>query len=450
MTAPKNRLRLNFSLQTQEERSNFINTYIEAPEFQTCPLTESELTTIADYILWGVDSATQKNGHQSSLYGLKSNENQWDPNETESLEALLEQPLFNESQVREVGSIAPLKHKKEVFDRQKELSRAGAYSPLLLDLFQRIDEVDYQVEKYELNHNRRTKEIRPELLQHLSEWGSDLEKLEEATTHWGLRGYLLKKHQLVDMRREQYTIRDSYAPIRVLEDKEIGDFQVEDADFGAGIEVLPLGLKQETASFLFKDFGELGPDLSEAEQRKASDIYWNGKNFRPGANQFFVDFRNGYHLQKIVEMFGELNQSENRDKVDQNLGKLLETFEYYWRQADLDEPLNEILKMKIKGYKNGEIMEEINQKYGKSYTVNYISTLYCQKIIGRISEAANRHQLLIENIWYPENWKKCIDCGRVFLRDNISFTKKNRAADGFSSRCKKCEKKIRDSKKVGS
>jgi hypothetical protein len=50
-----NRLKLDFSIQTTDGRRDFVNEYVLQPQFQRAPLSESELETIANYILWGKD-----------------------------------------------------------------------------------------------------------------------------------------------------------------------------------------------------------------------------------------------------------------------------------------------------------------------------------------------------------------------------------------------------------
>ena len=60
----QNRLRLDFSISGTNERKDFVDHYVQRPEFLYKPLTEDELETIANYILWGKDSdglnATQR------------------------------------------------------------------------------------------------------------------------------------------------------------------------------------------------------------------------------------------------------------------------------------------------------------------------------------------------------------------------------------------------------
>ena len=58
-----NRLKLDFSLETAEERKNFIDTYI----VQFPDLTNSEAETIANYLLWGKTSAGTALGADTEL-----------------------------------------------------------------------------------------------------------------------------------------------------------------------------------------------------------------------------------------------------------------------------------------------------------------------------------------------------------------------------------------------
>ena len=55
----QNRLHLDFSISGTQERKDFVDEYVQRPEFIRVPLTEDELETIANYILWGKDSDGQ-------------------------------------------------------------------------------------------------------------------------------------------------------------------------------------------------------------------------------------------------------------------------------------------------------------------------------------------------------------------------------------------------------
>ena len=99
--------------------------------------------------------------------------------------------------------------------------------------------------------------------------------------------------------------------------------------------------------------------------------------------------------------------------------------------------------MKLKKRKNSDIAYDINHKWKKAYTANYISTIFRQRIIPKINEAAAYHEKIIENLCFPEEFKTCTCCGRTLLKDSINFTKKSRSKDGFTARCKRCEKQAR-------
>ena len=96
--------------------------------------------------------------------------------------------------------------------------------------------------------------------------------------------------------------------------------------------------------------------------------------------------------------------------------------------------------MKIDKFKNQDIADKVNKKYDKSYTANYISTIFRQKIIPRINETAEFHAKIIENLSFPENFKKCNGCGKILLIDSLNFVRKSRSKDGFSTHCKNCDR----------
>jgi hypothetical protein len=70
----------------------------------------------------------------------------------------------------------------------------------------------------------------------------------------------------------------------------------------------------------------------------------------------------------------------------------------------------EILDMKIRKVKNIDIADIINKKWGKSYTANYISTIFRQRIIPKINEAAAYHIKLVSNVFFEEEFKVCTGC----------------------------------------
>ena len=437
-----NRLRLDFSLNTNEERSAFLENYLSSDTFKQYPPTEDELNTMTDYVLWGKNPATGKNGKQEGL-DLKSKHGTWDESPVDSLEQLMEQPTFNEASLSPLGTTRYVT-KKETFSREEALKEA---SPLVresfLALFSEIDRLDYMICEYDLLHGRRIKPIRAELVKRFSE--EERAEMRERVTHWNQYHYLKQRHMLVEMRREQYTLRDSYREVVFSPSQDF--YQETPAfDFDAGIEVLPLGLKQKgiVPGLLFRKWENLNPwNTPEEHLQEISQLYWKKKQFAPGSQEQWFDFRDLEHVYQLLNSQLELAEEADADSLDSSLFYLLETLQFYVEQADLTDIQREILDMKLHKVKNSDIAWDINHKYGKTYTSNYISTIFRQRIIPKINEAAAYHEKVVGNIFFPEEFKECSTCGIIKLRDPDNFTRKSRSNDGLSSRCKKCEKKAR-------
>jgi Pyruvate/2-oxoacid:ferredoxin oxidoreductase delta subunit len=100
--------------------------------------------------------------------------------------------------------------------------------------------------------------------------------------------------------------------------------------------------------------------------------------------------------------------------------------------------------MKVAKKKNEDIAIAINKEYHKKYTPNYISTIFRQRIIPKINNAAAYHERVVGHLFFEEDFKRCSDCGEMFLICPENFTRKSRAKDGFTNRCKACEKKARN------
>lgn len=184
---------------------------------------------------------------------------------------------------------------------------------------------------------------------------------------------------------------------------------------------------------------------SESDLQKVLSFYWDKMSSSRPVIHF--DFTN---LEHVYELFGQLNElEESLDTlpVDSTLRQLLSTLQYYINLTDLTEAQREILDLKINKTKNLDIATAINKKYNKSYTANYISTIFRQKIIPRINETAAFHAKIIENLTFSENFKKCGGCGKILLLDADNFVRKSRSKDGFATRCKICDRNDRQKKK---
>ena len=440
-----NRLKLDFSIQTTDGRRDFVNEYVTQPQFQKNPLNESELETIANYILWGKDpdglNVTQRGEIQ-----IETRNKTWQRDDTESLDALMESPTFSEASLRRPTE-ARTRIAREVFDRKRTLEECPPHLvPVFKDLFHRIDYIELALNFYEFAHGRRKEPPRSQLLNRFNE--SEIAAAEQIAAKWNQFKYLKQRHLIVELRREQFTLRDTYIEKHVRHTPPEPELDPINPDFDAEIPVYPLGLSYgPIGALLFKKEFELNPSTyNDNDLRTISNFYWSKKTeTRP---KVFFDFT---ELEHVYELFGQLNELEESIgalPVDSNLSKMLDTLKYYISLTDLTEAQQEILDLKINKTKNQDIADIINKKHNKSYTANYISTIFRQKIIPRINETAEFHAKVIENLSFPENFKKCTGCGKTLLIDPEKFVRKSRSKDGFSTRCKICDRNDRQKKKV--
>lgn len=439
-----NRLHLDFSLTTDKERAEYVQQYLKRDEFTRKPPTNDELETIGNYILWGKNPESGKNFVQEKLGTIETRKKTWAPDPIESLDELLESPTFNEASL-----LAPNNTKKvrEVFSRSEARAQCPPnLLPVLEDLFHRIDTLDLTICLYDAIHGKRTKEIRQSLLDKFSR--EEQVRLEEEAQHWNQYFYLKQKHELVELRREQFAIKDSF--VTTVQRHTLPTVNVDPdrqyMDFGVDVKVLPLGLFRP---LFFKDKKELNPfTFSEEELRAVSKEFWEFHNFAPKKGERFFDFRDKEHLyQLFLNYFDIEGQFDEKPNIMRTSNQLLRTLEYYIECADLDEVHKTILEKKMAHVTNQKIADLVHEKYGKGYSANYISTIFRQRILPKICEAARLHEEIVGNLFFEENFKKCTYCGQWLLRTGDNFVKKTRSPDGLNTRCKKCDKLVRDRKK---
>ena len=144
-----------------------------------------------------------------------------------------------------------------------------------------------------------------------------------------------------------------------------------------------------------------------------------------------------------MKIWDSLNEELDSLPLESTLRGLFKTFEWYKDRAQLTPLENEVFQLKMARNQNQTIADHINKKYQKTYNSNYISTIFHQKVLAKIQGAALLHQKYAENIFFPENFKKCKDCGETLLLDTEFFMRRKSSKDGFSCRCKKCDRILR-------
>lgn len=122
----------------------------------------------------------------------------------------------------------------------------------------------------------------------------------------------------------------------------------------------------------------------------------------------------------------------------------------YYMMFDLDDLIKrtlaekcplylDLVQGKIDGLTNEEIQILLDKKYAVKHSVEYISSLWKNKIPKMIATTAQKDWL----VWYYTNkeygkWKRCSRCGQIKLAHNMFFSKNNTSKDGWYSICKDC------------
>ena len=136
-------------------------------------------------------------------------------------------------------------------------------------------------------------------------------------------------------------------------------------------------------------------------------------------------------------------KEDSSENFEGDLYYLMLEFDDVSSRALADSPLyKRIVELKIDGLQNQQIQEQIQLEFGISYSLEYISALWRQKIPKLIASVAeddwlNNYYLNIEKGKY----KKCSCCGQIKLAHNKYFSKNKTSKDGFYSICKQCRNK---------
>lgn len=128
------------------------------------------------------------------------------------------------------------------------------------------------------------------------------------------------------------------------------------------------------------------------------------------------------------------------ENLNSDIYYLMDEFDEVSAAALADYPLyDKIAQLKIDGVQNIDIQKALEEEFGISHSLEYISSLWRKKIPNLVaSEAEDRfldwYYLVVEK----GSYKTCSRCGKIKLAHNKYFSKNSTSKDGFYSICKDC------------
>ena len=238
----------------------------------------------------------------------------------------------------------------------------------------------------------------------LQELREAIEQVEEkAKIARGKHSYNLRK-QLIQMRKDQYVIKSAFKPVTYSSNpiKSASKINIEEKI-----------------------------TIDEKGQVHSNAV---------------INFYDEKHISAILCNYSKLKE-DSWDKVSSDIKWFMEDFDALVDAAIKDKyPMYyDLIIYKIDGKQNAEIQELLYADYGIKHSVEYISSLWRNKIPKLIAEEASKEYL----VWYYTNveygkWKKCSRCGCIKLAHNYFFSKNSTSKDGYYSICKECRNKKKD------
>lgn len=237
----------------------------------------------------------------------------------------------------------------------------------------------------------------------------ELRQLREAIEYWevklksatGRSAYIIKR-TLIDLRKDQYVIKNAYRK-----------------------PIVPNKLTRTT--FPTELFSKEWVD-------EDGELHYSG-----------VSLMDPQVCQLILCNYSRLKE-DSYDDLDCDMHYLISVFEQTCDKALAKNSLYQrLLEYKIDGMQNLEIQARLEGEFGVKHSVEYLSSLWRKKIPKMIAEQAELDYL---NWYYTHKekgtYKRCSRCGQVKLAHNKYFSKNKTSKDSFYSICKECRNEKRE------
>lgn len=387
--------------------------------------TSDELETMATYILCGKDSnnlnAVQRG--EITLGNTRYNSFRRTDDKNVSLDALLENPAADESELKSFNEKKNYIHGKPGIRRPKFNKKTGEMTdpgdsevPGMTELWASIDRMEHWIAVLE---------------------GRIPPNEDDLLFTDSYRLYQLK-HQLIDLRRHQYYLKDSYNPPCYFPGADHPKTQFIDWTSDS---YYWLTLEQWRDKVAAARTHLISKDLKDYETIGEGDslrVKWV-------VRRHTFDWENPAHIRALMANY-DLLDNLLHNKISTYGKTLLLDFDFYRKLAQFSPVREYLIDQKLASIPNPQIVYNLLRDLGIKYNENHLGQILIKEIPNRIAEVATKRRLSIET---PQSEKKrCFHCKQYFPRHTLFFAHNRDRKDGFSSNCKECEKRMRQEKKL--
>ena len=408
---------LDFSIVRDTDRLAAVQDILDTLPTDPSP---TELEQMASYILYGKDengkNSIQRNETIDKDKRYKSYKTKDD--KVQSLDEMMEVPGFDEQQLRSA-------YKRDSYTAPKPFIAKPKYDKKTGEIIDPGDsDVPGMIEQWEIiDRWQRMLDIAQ---------GKIAPNEGDTIVSDPYRIYQLK-HNLIDIRKHQYYLKDSAKPTLHFQNLDHPKPQFYDWS-GDAFYWISKDQWQNRVDHSYTS--RVSRNIADYETRGEGDtleVKWV-------VCQHTFDWENPKHIRALLNHYCTLYEAL-RDKLNTYGRTLLWDFDRYCSLCDFSELRLFLINLRKQGMAYEDILDEMRAKYAMEYSPNYLVTIVNTEVPNKIAKVAKMLRLQQETP--PENCKKCIHCGRILPMDPLFFSRNNTHKDGLSNTCKECDRETR-------
>lgn len=379
----------------------------------------NDLEQMGTYILYGKDENGQNAAQRGEMITGNTRYNSYRKKEDKnaSLDTMLENPMIDQQEFRPPNVRDVYTKKTTTITRPKYDKKTGALIdpgdsvvPGMTELWECIDHLDHRIHVLE---------------------GKIPPNENDTIFDNPYRLYQLK-HTLIDLRRHQYYLKDSYNPPIYFFNVDHPRPQFYDWTCDSFYWISRTEWQRRVDNALLHTISKNINDYETRKNEKTGEI-----EVKWIVRRHTFDWENPSHIRALINNY-DLLYNQLHEKLDTYGRTLIFDFERYREMAHLSPVREYLLNKKIARTPYPQILEELQAKYGLKYNENHLCMIYAREIPEKIATAAKCDRMIAEA--GPDNLKRCYTCKRFLPRNSLFFSRNRSRRDGYSSNCKECEK----------